>query len=105
MAPKNLMTSETESFGVSALEALASGVPVISSNTGGIPEVNTHNTTGFLSKVGDVEDMAKNLSNLLTDNELYTKFSLNALEKAKQFDISNVLPIYENLYDELLSKL
>ena len=105
LADVYLMTSETESFGVSALEALASGVPVISSNTGGIPEVNTHNTTGFLSKVGDVEDMAKNLSNLLTDNELYTKFSLNALEKAKQFDISNVLPIYENLYDELLSKL
>ena len=105
LADVYLMTSETESFGVSALEALASGVPVISSNTGGIPEVNTHNTTGFLSRVGDVEDMAKNLSNLLTDNELYTKFSLNALEKAKQFDISNVLPIYENLYDELLSKL
>jgi N-acetyl-alpha-D-glucosaminyl L-malate synthase BshA len=105
LADVYLMTSEKESFGVSALEAMAAGVPVISSNTGGIPEVNTHNKTGFLSNVGDVEDMAKNLNNLLADTELYNRLSLNAFERAKEFNISNVLPIYESLYNELLPKL
>ena len=78
-----LMTSETESFGVSALEAMAAGVPVISSNTGGIPEVNEHGKTGFLSDVGDVDDMAKNLLNLLKDEALYNQISLNAFKKRK----------------------
>ena len=105
LADVYLMTSETESFGVSALEAMASGVPVISSNTGGIPEVNSHDETGFLSQVGDVDDMAKNLMNLLSDSKLYKRLSLNAFKKAKQFNISNVLPVYESLYNELLSKL
>lgn len=105
LADVYLMTSEKESFGVSALEAMAAGVPVISSNTGGIPEVNTHNKTGFLSNVGDVEDMAKNLNNLLADTGLYNRLSLNAFERAKEFNISNVLPIYESLYNELLPKL
>ncbi len=105
LADVYLMTSEKESFGVSALEAMAAGVPVVSSNTGGIPEVNTHNETGFLSNVGDIEDMAKNLSNLLVDSKLYNRLSQNAFERAKEFNISKVLPIYESLYHELLSKL
>ena len=100
-----LMTSETESFGVSALEAMAAGVPVISSNTGGIPEVNEHGKTGFLSDVGDVDDMAKNLLNLLKDEVLYNQISLNAFQKAKRFNISNILPLYERLYKDLLLKL
>ena len=100
-----LMTSETESFGVSALEAMAAGVPVISSNTGGIPEVNVHGETGFLSNVGDVEDMAENLIKLLSDSSLYSYQSEKALEKAKSFNISNILPVYESLYNDLLSKL
>jgi N-acetyl-alpha-D-glucosaminyl L-malate synthase BshA len=105
LADVYLMTSATESFGVSALEAMASGVPVISSNTGGIPEVNSHDETGFLSNVGDVEDMAENLTKLLTDVKLYARLSLNAYKRAQQFNISNVLPVYEGLYNELLSKL
>mgnify|MGYP005695405529 FL=1 len=84
---------------------MASGVPVISSNTGGIPEVNSHDETGFLSNVGDVEDMAENLTKLLTDVKLYARLSLNAYKRAQQFNISNVLPVYEGLYNELLSKL
>jgi N-acetyl-alpha-D-glucosaminyl L-malate synthase BshA len=100
-----LMTSKTESFGVSALEAMAAGVPVISSNTGGIPEVNVHNETGFLSDVGDVDDMSSNLLKVLKDNVLYERISYNALRKAKSFNISKILPVYENLYNDLFPKL
>lgn len=100
-----LMTSETESFGVSALEAMAAGVPVISSNTGGIPEVNIDNKTGFLSDVGNVTEMASNLMKLLMDEKLYENFSANASHRASEFNITNVLPIYERLYNDLLSKL
>ncbi len=100
-----LMTSETESFGVSALEAMAAGVPVISSNTGGIPEVNIDNKTGFLSDVGNVTEMASNLMKLLMDEKLYENFSANASHRASEFNTTNVLPIYERLYNDLLSKL
>lgn len=100
-----LMTSEIESFGVSALEAMAAGVPVISSNTGGIPEVNIDNKTGFLSNVGNVTEMASNLMKLLMDEELYEIFSANASQRASEFNITTVLPIYERLYNDLLSKL
>ena len=98
------MPSETESFGLAALEAMAVGVPVISTNTGGIPEVNIHGYSGFLSYVGDTEDMAKNALILLKDEEKLTIFKQNALQRAKDFSIDKVLPMYEELYESVLVK-
>ena len=99
-----LLTSQTESFGLAALEAMASGVPIISTNTGGLPEVNIHGYTGFLSGVGDINDMAKNAITILSDEELLKQFKLNALEQARKFDIKKILPMYEALYEEVLEK-
>lgn len=98
-----LLTSETESFGLAALEAMACKVPVISTNTGGIPEVNKHGKTGFLSNVGDVEDMAKNAIRLLKDENLLNQFRVNAFEEARRFDIGKILPMYEKLYDKVVT--
>jgi L-malate glycosyltransferase len=98
-----LMPSEKESFGLAALEAMACEVPVISSNTGGIPELNIHGVTGFLSNVGDVEDMTKNALHIL-DKDNLPKFKENALKQAKKFDIANVLPLYENYYQKVIEK-
>lgn len=97
-----MLTSEKESFGVSALEAMASGVPVISSNTGGLPEVNIHGESGFTSDVGDVDDMAKNALMILKEQEQIHQFGKRAREIASQFDISKILPIYEKLYESLI---
>ena len=99
-----LLPSEFESFGLAALEAMAAGVPVISSNTGGIPEVNKHGFSGYLSNVGDVEDMAKNAILLLGDEELLTNMKLQAFGQAKKFDILNILPMYESLYTKVVNK-
>lgn len=96
-----LMTSESESFGLSSLEAMASHVPVISTNTGGIPEVNVQGYSGFLSNVGDVDDMAKNALRLLKDNQLMQEFRLNARTQASKFNITEVLPMYEKMYSRL----
>jgi N-acetyl-alpha-D-glucosaminyl L-malate synthase BshA len=93
-----LLPSETESFGLAALEAMAKSVPVISSNTGGIPEVNIHGVTGYLSNVGDVDDMAKNAISLLLSKDKLDEFRVNALERAKFFSLERVLPMYEELY-------
>lgn len=93
-----LLPSETESFGLAALEAMAWSVPVISSNSGGLPEVNFDGVSGYLSNVGDVDSMAENAIRILSDNKTLTKFKENALDVAKQFDIKNILPLYENLY-------
>lgn len=97
-----ILPSETESFGLSALEAMTMKVPVISSNTGGIPEVNIHGKTGYMSKVGDYEDMAKNAIDLLSNEEKLTQFKENAFEQAKKFDINVILPQYEKLYEEVI---
>lgn len=97
-----LLTSENESFGLAALEAMAYNVPVISSNTGGIPEVNEHGFSGFLSDVGDVEDMAFNALLLLKDPDKLALFKKQAREKAEEFDINKVLPRYIEFYNKIL---
>jgi N-acetyl-alpha-D-glucosaminyl L-malate synthase BshA len=96
-----LLPSETESFGLAALEAMSMGVPVVSSNSGGIPEVNENGFSGFLSDVGDVNDMSKNLVHILTENRL-DSFRDNALVQAEKFTISKVLPMYEDIYTKLV---
>lgn len=98
-----LMPSEKESFGLAALEAMACEVPVISSNTGGIPELNIHGVTGFLSNIGDVEEMSKNALYIL-DKAHLPKFKENALKRAKEFDISRILPLYEAYYQKVMDK-
>ena len=95
-----LLPSEKESFGLSALEAMINKVAVISSNTGGIPEVNIHGVTGFLSDVGDVEDMVANALRLLQDEKLLETFKQQAYEAACKFDLQEVLPMYEEIYRE-----
>jgi L-malate glycosyltransferase len=98
-----LMPSEKESFGLAALEAMACEVPVISSNTGGIPELNINGVTGFMSNVGDVEDMTKNALTVLDKNNL-PRFKENALKRAQEFDISRILPLYEAYYQRIMEK-
>lgn len=97
-----LLPSETESFGLAALEAMAMGVPVISSNTGGIPEVNTTGVTGFTSNVGDVADMAKNALYILENEGRLNEFRQNAMLRAQDFDIENIVEQYEHLYSSLV---
>lgn len=97
-----LLPSETESFGLAALEAMACGVPVISSNSGGLPEVNFDGYSGYLSNVGNVEEMAANAIKILKDDETLNQFKANALEVAKKFDIKNILPKYEALYQRAI---
>ncbi len=93
-----LLPSETESFGLAALEAMAAKTPVISSNSGGLPEVNVHSVTGFTSNVGDTDDMAKNAIYILEDDARLQEFKVKAQEFAKRFSIENVLPLYEEVY-------
>jgi L-malate glycosyltransferase len=97
-----LLPSETESFGLAALEAMSCGVPVISSNSGGLPEVNQDGITGFLSNVGDIESMSKNAISILKNEATLSQFKANAREVAKTFDIQNILPLYEDLYFKAL---
>ncbi len=99
-----LLPSETESFGLAALEAMAWGVPVISSNSGGLPEVNFEGISGYLSDVGNTDEMAQNAIKILKDDAILAKFKENALSVAKQFDIKNIVPLYEDLYKEALRK-
>ena len=99
-----LLPSETESFGLAALEAMAVGVPVISSNTGGIPEVNVHGETGYLSNVGDVEDMANNALKIFKDEETLNLFKHKAVDRAHDFDLAKILPLYEKIYFDLVGE-
>lgn len=99
-----LLPSETESFGLAALEAMASSVPVISSNTGGIPEVNVQGVSGFLSNVGDVEEMTKNALYILSDESRLQTFKENARKQALNFDLHAIVPLYESIYQETLKR-
>ncbi|MEO9501640.1 N-acetyl-alpha-D-glucosaminyl L-malate synthase BshA [Nonlabens ulvanivorans] len=98
-----LLPSEKESFGLAALEAMANKTPVISSNTGGLPEVNEHGVTGFTSNVGDIDEMAQKAIHILEDDARLLKFKNNAFAKAKEFDIQLIIPQYEKLYKNVLS--
>lgn len=98
------MPSEKESFGLAALEAMACEVPVISSNTGGLPELNINGVTGFLSNVGDVDDMVKNAVYILQDENL-PRFKANALQRAAEFDIKKIVPDYVAYYEKVIDKV
>lgn len=98
-----LLPSQSESFGLAALEAMACGLPVIASSVGGIPELIKHNECGFVSEIGDTDRMAKYTIDLLTNDKKYEMFSKNARKRAiEKFDKSIVIPMYENLYEKVL---
>jgi len=99
-----IMPSLSESFGLAALEAMACKVPVISSNAGGLPELNIDGVTGFLKDVGDVTGMAEKAIYILEDEDRLAQFKENALARAKEFDLANILPIYESYYDEVIER-
>ncbi|PKV51187.1 N-acetyl-alpha-D-glucosaminyl L-malate synthase BshA [Aquimarina sp. MAR_2010_214] len=98
-----LLPSERESFGLAALEAMVNKVPVISSNAGGIPEVNSHGVSGYMSDVGDVKDMSENSIRILEDDRRLEVFKENAYKEAMKFDISNIIPLYIKMYESALA--
>ena len=100
-----VLPSESESFGLAALEAMACHVPVISSNAGGLPEINIEGETGFLSNVGDAEDMAQKALILLKDEELLQRFKDNAFAQAQKFDVKHIMPQYEAYYELIIEKV
>jgi N-acetyl-alpha-D-glucosaminyl L-malate synthase BshA len=99
-----MIPSQSESFGLAALEAMACKVPVISSNAGGLPELNVQGVTGFLCDIGDIKGMAEKAIYILQDDERLNQFKENALKRAKEFDLSLILPVYENYYREVITK-
>lgn len=100
-----LMPSQSESFGLSALEAMACGLPVVSSSVGGLPELVSHNESGFIAEIGDIDRMAKYVVQLLTNPKKYEVFSENARNRAvEKFEINKIVPEYESYYEEILGK-
>lgn len=99
-----LMPSESESFGLAALEAMACKVPAITSNAGGLPELNIDGFCGYMSDVGDVEDMAKKAISILEDDDVLNRFKENAFSRAKDFDLKKILPEYVNFYNQVIEK-
>lgn len=99
-----ILPSETESFWLAALEAMAAWVPVISSNTGGLPEVNIHGVSWYTSNVWDIQDMATNTIKLLQDEKILAQFKKQAYQQAQKFSIDKVIPLYEDLYTKIISQ-
>jgi L-malate glycosyltransferase len=98
-----ILPSQYESFGLAALEAMSCGVPVISTNAGGLPEINVQGVTGYLSEVGDVTDMAFHALEILKDDDTLQRFKDNALKHAANFEKSRIIPMYEELYNEVVA--
>jgi N-acetyl-alpha-D-glucosaminyl L-malate synthase BshA len=99
-----IMPSESESFGLAALEAMACKVPVITSNAGGLPELNIDDFCGYMCNVGDIDDMANKAITILSNEETLNYFKENALKRAQDFDLKKILPMYIDYYKEVLEK-
>lgn len=99
-----ILPSAYESFGLAALEAMGCEVPVISTNAGGLPEINIHDVTGYMTEVGDTQMMAKYSVELLSDEMKHKQFKKNALDQAQRFKLANIIPLYENLYEQVLKE-
>jgi len=100
-----IIPSGSETFGLAALEAMGCGVPVISSNIGGLPEVNVNGETGYLCELGDVEQMGKYASKILSDDELQKRMSINARKRAEKFNLENIVGTYEDYYKKVMEGL
>lgn len=98
-----IMPSESESFGLAALEAMACKVPIITSNAGGLPELNIHGVTGYMDPMGEVDAMANHAIEILKDDQRLNWFKENALKRAKEFDLQLILPVYEQFYESMLA--